>query len=171
MFGVSNINPSVSAKFSRLTVKFNGDKFSLSARLRSLGDGTECWQMFPKSENATATAELTVANVAKALRTIGIKVSAEAVKGAKVSTSAASTSASMKSIVMAQAKYSKGSGCAVTYQNGEYFIDVDGDTVAALRNDEADDFTATVNKYAKQANVDVETARLAAAKPWVENSV
>ena len=77
----------------------------------------------------------------------------------------------MKSIIMDLAKYSKGSGCKVTYQHGEYFIDVDGDTVAALRNDEADDFTATVNKYAKQANVDVETARLAAAKPWVENSV
>ena len=86
-YTVSNINPSVSAKYVRMGVEFKGNKFRLAARPRSLDPGKEMWDVFPKPESQKMQGfeDLTIVNVAKALRAIGVKVSADAVKAAKAS--------------------------------------------------------------------------------------
>ena len=79
---------------------------------------------------------------------------------------------SMKSIITELARFSKDSGGKVEYDRseGSYFISCKGDHIAELRNDEADEFTATVKKYMREGRVDERTAQLAAAKGWIENA-
>ena len=82
-----------------------------------------------------------------------------------------SKSADLKSIVARTAKSAKDSGGKVTYDRmGGYHIECDGDAIAYLQHDEAEDFEATVDRYYR-AGVDKESAMLAAAWPWIENSV
>lgn len=92
---------------------------------------------------------------------------------AKASTSGESESAAdMHAIVSEQARFARDSGGKVEYSRmeGSYFISCDGHHVAELRNDEADDFAATVSLLMRQAHVSAQDAQLAAASGWIGNS-
>ena len=92
---------------------------------------------------------------------------------AKASTSGVSESAAdMHAIVKEQARFARDSGGKVEYNRmeGSFFISCDGHHVAELRNDEADDFAATVSVLMREAHVSMQDAQLAAASGWIGNS-
>lgn len=101
--------------------------------------------------------------IAKLMQTFGIS---------PVTGESTSASPKMKAIITELARFSKDSGGKVEYDRteGSYFISRDGDSIAQLRNDEADEFAATVKKYMREGRVDERTAQLAAAKGWIENA-